>query len=148
MIHAYRPFVTTALFSGTMSLGAFAGAVTRDDDAFSQIGCALACQAAVLIASGFCVKPGTAFWTPARIVAVCLPSFAAAALGVALALERGLWARHSLDLLLFAAVLACQGRAFAAHISDSDRPAQPAMAHSMRSRLVVRLRDEAPRLGE
>lgn len=148
MIHAFRPFFNATLFCGMMSLGAFAGAAARADDAFSILGCALACQGAVMLAAGLCVKPGTAFWTRTRIHAVCMPSYAAAALGFGMALDRGFAARHALDLAVFGVILAFQGRMFAAHIAGTDRRPEPALATSMRARIVVPLDGATRRLGD
>jgi hypothetical protein len=148
VIHAFRPFLNATLFSGVMSLGAFAGAAARDDDAFAVLGCALACQGAVLLAAGLCAKPGETFWTKTRILAVCAPSYGAAALGFGLALDRGLAARHTLDLAVFGVILAFQGRMFAAHIAGTDRRPEPALATSMRARLVVPLDGQTPRLRD
>lgn len=148
MIHAFRPLLNAALFSGAMSLGALVGAAARDDGAFAILGCALACQGAVMLAAGLGVRPGTAFWTGSRILAVCMPSYAAAALGIGLALERGLAARHALDLAVFGVILAFQGRMFAAHIAGTDRRPEPALATSSRARIVVHLDDEVRRLRD
>lgn len=148
MIHAFRPFLNATLFSGVMAAGAFAGSAARGDDAFAVLGCALACQGAVMLAAGLCVKPGIAFWTRTRIAAVCAPSYVAAALGFGQALERGVAARHALDLVVFGVILAFQGRMFAAHIAGTDRRLEPALATSMRSRLVVPLDDDTRRLHD
>lgn len=145
MNRTHRPFVATALFSGLMSIVAVAGAAARGDDAFTRVGGVLACQTAILLACGFCAKRGATFGTPVRIAAACLPSYAAAALAVGLALERGLSARYALDLLVLAAILVFQGRAVAAHISTS---LQPALVPALHSRIVVRLRDGALPPGE
>lgn len=148
MIHAFRPFLNATLFSGVMSLGAFAGAATRGDSAFALLGYALACQGAVMLAAGLCVKPGMPFWTRSRIHAVCLPSYGTAALGFGLAFERGLGAKGALDLVVFGAILALQGRMFAAHIAGTDRHPEPALTVSMRSRLVVPLDGGTRRIGD
>jgi len=148
VIHAFRPLLNAALFSGVMSLGAFIGAAARDDGAFAFLGYALACQGAVMLAAGLGVRPGAAFWTRGRILAVCMPSYAAAALGIALAIDRGLAARHALDLVVFGAILAFQGRMFASHIAGTDRRPEPAFATSMRARIVVPLDGATRRLGD
>lgn len=145
MSRSYRPFVATALFSGLMTLAALAGAAAKGDEAFARVGGVLACQTAVLLACGFCAKRGATVDTPIRIAAACLPSYAASALSVGLSLERGLSARYALDLLVLAAILVFQGRAFATHISAS---LQPALVPAIRSRIVVRLRDGALPPGE
>lgn len=139
MNHSHRPFVATALFCGLMTFAAIAGAASKGDHAFTSVGCVLACQTAVLLACGVFARRGAAIGMPFRIAA-CLPSYAAAALAVGLALERGLSARYAPDLLVLAVILAFQGRAFAAHISTSLHPS-PVVA--LRSRIVVRLRDGA-----
>lgn len=137
MNRSYRPFVATALFCGLMTFAAIAGAAAKGDHAFTRVGGVLACQTAVLLACGFFAMRGAAIGTSVRIAA-CLPSYAAAALAVGLALERGLSARYAPDLLVLAVILGFQGRAFAAHISTSLHPVP---VPALRSRIVVRLRD-------
>ena len=141
-----RAFRNAAAFSGLMAAGAFAGSYTRTDGAFAVLGGAMACQTAVMLAA-WIAGADARTWTRGRILAACLPSYAAAATGLGLALGRGVMGLHVTDFLVLAAILVFQGRMFAAHISGADgsRNAEP-----IRARVLVpsRSRDAVARVRQ
>ncbi|GJD87818.1 hypothetical protein BHAOGJBA_1323 [Methylobacterium hispanicum] len=144
-VHA-RAFRNAATFSGLMAAGALAGSYTRADGAFAVLGGAVACQTAVMLAAWISGADART-WTRGRILTACLPSYAAAATGLALAFGRGITGLHATDLCFLAAVLVLQGRMFAAHISGADgsRDAEP-----IRARVLVpsRARDAVARVRQ
>lgn len=128
-----RAFRNAAAFSGLMTAGAIVGSCTRADGAFAVLGCTIACQTAAMLAAWISGADART-WTRGRTLAACLPSYAAAATAVGIALERGLTGRHTVDFVVMAAILVLQGRMFAAHISGADgsRDVEP-----IRTRILV-----------
>jgi hypothetical protein len=144
MNHHTRAFRNAAAFSALMATGAIVGSCTRADGAFAVLGCAIACQTAAMLAAWISGSDARA-WKRGRTLAACLPSYAAAATALGIALNRGLTGRHAFDFAVMAAILVLQGRMFAAHISGAGGsrsariihstapvPCVPRGAHSMR----------------
>lgn len=114
-----RTFRNVCAFSGMMAGVAFVASYAREDMAFAVLGGAIACQTALTLAAWISGADART-WPRRRILAACLPSFAAAAASLGLVIWRGFMGLHTADFLVLAGILVLQGRMFADHISGAD----------------------------